>query len=166
MAIGVLFIALFDTLRVFILRILKGKSPLSPDRLHVHHIIVDSGLTHLQATFVLIIINLFVILICIKFQSLGNLFLLWVLLLIGLILNGVLYLINQRNLSKIFFSHHEFLYIFLGGGIACVLRYSLSLFTFSGVFSNIPLSTLFVNALSSFILAYEAARFEVFPNEK
>ena len=99
-AIGVLFIALFDTLRVFILRILKGKSPLSPDRLHVHHIIVDSGLSHLQATFVLILINLFVILVCIKFQSLGNLFLLWILLLIGLILNGVLYLINQRNLSK------------------------------------------------------------------
>lgn len=100
-AIGVLFIPLFDTLRVFILRILKGRSPMSPDRLHVHHIIVDSGFSHLQTTFILITINLFVILITVKFQSTGNLFLLMILLLIGLVFNGILYLQNQRNTSRL-----------------------------------------------------------------
>ena len=73
---------------------------------------------------------------------------------------------SKESFKKYSYYTMNFFYIFLGGGIACVLRYSLSLFTFSGILSNIPLSTLFVNALSSFILAYEAARFEVFPNEK
>ena len=41
---------LSDTLRVFILRISKGKSPFHPDRLHLHHYLVDKGYTHIYAS--------------------------------------------------------------------------------------------------------------------
>ena len=34
-------IPLFDVLRVFSVRIFQGKSPFSPDRSHVHHVIID-----------------------------------------------------------------------------------------------------------------------------
>ncbi len=41
---------LIDTLRVFIVRISKGMSPLSADRNHIHHRLQDIGLNHRQIT--------------------------------------------------------------------------------------------------------------------
>ncbi len=40
---------LVDTLRVFTLRALKGKSPFHADRQHLHHKLLHLGMTHLQA---------------------------------------------------------------------------------------------------------------------
>lgn len=37
-AVGILFVPLFDTLRVFILRMAAGRSPFSPDKNHIHHL--------------------------------------------------------------------------------------------------------------------------------
>ena len=50
MGFGVLLIPLMDTLRVFAIRILHGRSPFSPDRNHVHHLLLDKGLSHMQVT--------------------------------------------------------------------------------------------------------------------
>jgi UDP-GlcNAc:undecaprenyl-phosphate/decaprenyl-phosphate GlcNAc-1-phosphate transferase len=49
-AIGyaILSVPLFDTLRVFGLRILDRRSPFSPDRIHVHHYLLDLGFSHKQ----------------------------------------------------------------------------------------------------------------------
>jgi UDP-N-acetylmuramyl pentapeptide phosphotransferase/UDP-N-acetylglucosamine-1-phosphate transferase len=58
-AIAILIIPLFDTLRVFILRSIKGKSPFAPDRSHLHHLLVDRGLGHEQASFVLLGLSCF-----------------------------------------------------------------------------------------------------------
>lgn len=52
-AIVILIIPIFDTLRVFLVRILAGRSPFSADRNHMHHILLDNGLSHLSATAVL-----------------------------------------------------------------------------------------------------------------
>lgn len=41
---------LLDTLRVFTLRALRGRSPFSPDRNHIHHHLLDRGMGHKQAT--------------------------------------------------------------------------------------------------------------------
>src|SRR6476661_2703851 len=47
-AIGfsILIVPLLDTLRVFSIRIFKGRSPFSPDRNHIHHLLLDRGLDH------------------------------------------------------------------------------------------------------------------------
>ena len=45
---AVLMVPLFDTLRVFTLRILDRRSPFSPDRLHIHHYLLDIGFNHRQ----------------------------------------------------------------------------------------------------------------------
>jgi len=45
-ALCVLAYPLVDTLRVFSLRILKGRSPFSADRNHIHHQLIDSGFGH------------------------------------------------------------------------------------------------------------------------
>jgi UDP-GlcNAc:undecaprenyl-phosphate/decaprenyl-phosphate GlcNAc-1-phosphate transferase len=52
-AIVILIVPIFDTLRMFTVRILAGRSPFSADRNHFHHILLDNGLSHAQATSVL-----------------------------------------------------------------------------------------------------------------
>lgn len=62
-AFAVLFVPLFDTLRVFGIRILNRRSPFSPDRNHIHHILLDKGLSHRMVTFSLLFANIIIILI-------------------------------------------------------------------------------------------------------
>jgi len=52
--IGLLFIPIFDTLRVFTGRIMHRKSPFAPDKTHIHHKMLALGLTHIQSTITLI----------------------------------------------------------------------------------------------------------------
>jgi UDP-N-acetylmuramyl pentapeptide phosphotransferase/UDP-N-acetylglucosamine-1-phosphate transferase len=58
-AIGfsILMIPLLDTLRVFSVRIAKGRSPFSPDRNHIHHLLLDRGLNHSQVTHLCLVMN-------------------------------------------------------------------------------------------------------------
>jgi UDP-GlcNAc:undecaprenyl-phosphate GlcNAc-1-phosphate transferase len=60
-AFGILIVPLFDTLRVFTLRVLAGKSPLHPDQNHIHHRLLALGLSHLQSTSILVIANILII---------------------------------------------------------------------------------------------------------
>jgi len=59
-AIGftILMIPLLDTLRVFAIRIFKRRSPFSPDRNHIHHLLLDRGFSHRAITITLAAINL------------------------------------------------------------------------------------------------------------
>ncbi len=61
-AIGfaILMIPLLDTLRVFGIRILHRRSPFSPDRNHIHHLLLDKGFSHKAITLFLIAVNLIV----------------------------------------------------------------------------------------------------------
>jgi UDP-GlcNAc:undecaprenyl-phosphate/decaprenyl-phosphate GlcNAc-1-phosphate transferase len=45
-ALSVVAIPVFDTLRVFALRIWSGKSPFSPDKNHIHHLLTNNGWSH------------------------------------------------------------------------------------------------------------------------
>lgn len=52
-AMAILGYPLVDTIRVFIIRILKGHSPFSADRNHIHHRLLDLGLTHKKTVVVI-----------------------------------------------------------------------------------------------------------------
>ncbi len=52
-AVIVLIVPIFDTLRVFLVRILNKKSPFEGDRNHLHHILIDLGFSHRNATLLL-----------------------------------------------------------------------------------------------------------------
>ena len=54
----VLIVPIFDTARVFILRILRGRSPFSADRTHIHHRLLDLSGSHLKATSIILFVNL------------------------------------------------------------------------------------------------------------
>jgi len=44
--LGVVLIPVFDTLRVFIVRIWKGGSPFIADKTHIHHLLTNQGFSH------------------------------------------------------------------------------------------------------------------------
>jgi UDP-GlcNAc:undecaprenyl-phosphate GlcNAc-1-phosphate transferase len=106
-AFAVLIIPLFDTLRVFILRIIKRKSPLQADKNHVHHILFRLGMTHRQVTLLLVGINLNFIILAIILRNLPDVILIPALLGVGLFLALLLdylfikkVLIKQKNDSR------------------------------------------------------------------
>jgi UDP-GlcNAc:undecaprenyl-phosphate/decaprenyl-phosphate GlcNAc-1-phosphate transferase len=44
--LGITLIPVFDTIRVFAIRIWKGKSPFEADRTHIHHLLTNEGFSH------------------------------------------------------------------------------------------------------------------------
>jgi UDP-GlcNAc:undecaprenyl-phosphate/decaprenyl-phosphate GlcNAc-1-phosphate transferase len=63
---------IFDTARVFIIRIASGVSPFSADRNHIHHRMLKLGFNHLQTTIILASINVVSILMVLMFSAYGN----------------------------------------------------------------------------------------------
>ena len=57
-AICVLSVPLFDTIRVMLTRIKKGVSPFQPDKNHIHHLLLKTGLKHRQVTYVLLVVSI------------------------------------------------------------------------------------------------------------
>jgi len=77
-AIGfiVLLIPLLDTLRVFAIRIFHRRSPFSPDRNHIHHLMLDKSMSHNTITLTLLSVNLACIVLAYIARPLGNTWLL------------------------------------------------------------------------------------------
>ncbi|MGV8092810.1 MAG: MraY family glycosyltransferase [Mangrovibacterium sp.] len=50
LALALMIVPVTDTLRVFAIRIKNKRSPFSPDMNHFHHLLIQLGLTHIQAT--------------------------------------------------------------------------------------------------------------------
>ena len=94
-AICVLTVPIFDTIRVSITRIKKGRSPFQPDKNHIHHLLLRTGLSHIQTTCIL----LFVSLLFIALGIVGRNWNLWLLLIVDFALATVLTLILWRVIN-------------------------------------------------------------------
>lgn len=70
-AVAILFVPVFDTLKVFVIRILNGSSPFAPDKNHIHHQLLSIGLPQPVALVAIIVFNLAMILFVVSFESLG-----------------------------------------------------------------------------------------------
>jgi UDP-GlcNAc:undecaprenyl-phosphate GlcNAc-1-phosphate transferase len=53
LAVVLLIVPIFDTLRVFLVRILNKRSPFKADRNHMHHVLLDNGFNHFQTSITL-----------------------------------------------------------------------------------------------------------------
>jgi UDP-GlcNAc:undecaprenyl-phosphate GlcNAc-1-phosphate transferase len=102
-AIGfaILMIPLFDTLRVFTLRILDRRSPFSPDRTHVHHFLLDIGFTHRMITFTCVGVNIAFIAVAYFLRSLGTTTVIGILLVSAFAFLGLIYYSRPKNKSAI-----------------------------------------------------------------
>lgn len=95
-ALGILFVPLFDTLRVFIVRMMAGRSPFSPDKNHVHHRILAMGFQQISTVILLGLLNIVVILLVINFAYLGNMLLIALLAAFSVVLSTFLGVYHSR----------------------------------------------------------------------
>lgn len=99
--VGILIIPLYDTLRVFTTRILRGRSPFFPDKTHIHHLLLRLGCTHMQGTYVLATVNLAFILLVYYLQHIGTLWLMITVLGLATLLSGVLFYSVARREKRL-----------------------------------------------------------------
>lgn len=100
-AVGVLFIPIFDTIRVFAIRVYHGISPFRPDRNHAHHYLHDIGMSHLQVVVLLAILNVGVIVFIIKWSFLGNTVLLLSIGAFSVLLSIILEILTRKKRASL-----------------------------------------------------------------
>jgi UDP-N-acetylmuramyl pentapeptide phosphotransferase/UDP-N-acetylglucosamine-1-phosphate transferase len=103
---AIFFIPLFDTLRVIGVRLLNNQSPFYPDNNHIHHILINSGLSHFKASLFLCFLNLVIaVTLIIMSSSLNSFVMLGVMLLYFLFFLGVFYKLKTNVKKKNQFKH-------------------------------------------------------------
>ena len=103
-AFGILIVPLFDTMRVFIIRLLKGHSPFRADRNHVHHKLLFIGLTHLKSTLLILGANLAIIITVFLLNDWGVIDLLLLIVIMALVfsvLPETIFFLRQRRMKNI-----------------------------------------------------------------
>ncbi|TDQ09913.1 glycosyltransferase family 4 protein [Pedobacter metabolipauper] len=93
---SVLIIPIFDTLRVFTLRIIRKTSPFKADSNHLHHRLLFLGMSHIQATLVLSVVNVMFIIMALSLQDMDGTQLISLMALTVLTMNGLLSLHIDR----------------------------------------------------------------------
>lgn len=95
----ILGLPIFDTAFAILRRVLSGRSPLSPDRGHVHHRLIDMGFNQKQAVAILYVISVVLGLIAVVLTTSGELraMVLVAAVIIGLVVSGFLFLSNGQH---------------------------------------------------------------------
>lgn len=97
-SVAILIVPVFDGLRVFFIRILQGKSPFHGDLNHIHHRLLKTGLNNLQVVFVLALFKVYLIILVLLLQYLGDFLIISVLLITCMVLNSMLtYLLGKQH---------------------------------------------------------------------
>jgi len=98
---SILFVVLFDTMRVFFFRLYRNCSPFKPDRSHIHHKLLALGFSHSQTTFTLMTVNIFVVEFAWYFQYLGTMKVMAMLMVIGSVLTAIPYIILAHRKRRL-----------------------------------------------------------------
>ncbi len=96
-AIAILFFPLFDLLRSFSIRIAKGHSPFKPDRNHIHHMLIDLGLSHTLATIIIDVFSIIIIFIALIFRDIGTYILGFSILIFAILITSILYYFVKKK---------------------------------------------------------------------
>lgn len=95
----ILGLPIFDTAFAILRRVLSGRSPLSPDRGHVHHRLIDMGFNQKQAVAILYVISVVLGLIAVVLTTSGELraMVLVIAVIVGLVVSGFLFLSSGQH---------------------------------------------------------------------
>ncbi len=97
-AVAILIGPIFDALRVFFIRAINGIPPFTADRNHIHHRMLQLGLTHLQTTLILAGLNVVATVLVLTFNTYGNYVLVIVIFGVCLLFNwGLTFLIRSKE---------------------------------------------------------------------
>ena len=100
-AICVLTIPIFDTIRVSLTRIKQRRSPFQPDKNHIHHLLLRTGLNHVQTTGVLLSVSL----LFIGLAILGRNWNMWLLVILDFAIATAMTLLLWRVINKKLYGH-------------------------------------------------------------
>jgi UDP-N-acetylmuramyl pentapeptide phosphotransferase/UDP-N-acetylglucosamine-1-phosphate transferase len=101
MGFAILMVPLFDTLRVFALRIFSRRSPFSPDRNHIHHLMMDNGMSHSMITYCCVGINIVFIAIAYYFRFVDCTVLILSLVTLASLFTGIMFFTARRRKIRI-----------------------------------------------------------------
>ena len=87
MMIAVLYIPIFDTFRIIIVRLSKKRSPFRPHNNHIHHVLMRLGLSHKIVALLLGSINIFFILLVITLSAQDDYIVLPIILILSFIIS-------------------------------------------------------------------------------
>lgn len=96
-SIAILIVPLFDTLRVIVIRLVRGQSPLVADNRHIHHLLLRAGCTHKQATLFISLANIFIIAVGFLLDHIGIFWLCLLLLSLCIAFTVPVYIIVARK---------------------------------------------------------------------
>ncbi len=94
---SILVVPLFDTLRVFAIRMFQRRSPFSPDRNHIHHLLLDLGLSHRTIAISLLSLNAAAIAIAFLLNKAGCNWVIGTLSLLFFGIIGVLFYLRRQR---------------------------------------------------------------------
>jgi UDP-N-acetylmuramyl pentapeptide phosphotransferase/UDP-N-acetylglucosamine-1-phosphate transferase len=100
LAFAILLLPTFDALRVFALRLSKGRSPLKADRTHLHYYLLDAGCSHPQAVGIIALINIAIIALAFVLQDRNPNVGVACMVGIAAASMAVIYVMRQRNMSR------------------------------------------------------------------
>jgi UDP-N-acetylmuramyl pentapeptide phosphotransferase/UDP-N-acetylglucosamine-1-phosphate transferase len=99
-SIAIVIVPLYDTLRVFTIRIINGHHPFTADNRHIHHLMLRAGYSHKRSTLTIAIVHILIIALAFSFDHMGILRLALILLITCILLTGVIYLLVYRRCLK------------------------------------------------------------------
>jgi len=79
------------------LRILSRRSPFSPDRTHIHHFLLDLGLSHRMVTLTCVSANIGFILLAYSLRDMGTTSLIGILVLTAFVFIGAIYFSRPKQ---------------------------------------------------------------------
>jgi UDP-N-acetylmuramyl pentapeptide phosphotransferase/UDP-N-acetylglucosamine-1-phosphate transferase len=97
--LAVIFIPVFDSFRVFLTRIAKGRHPFHADRTHIHHFLIDIGFSHSHAVSILITANILIITIALYVQEININIAIGIMLLVSLGLFSILFFMRKAQME-------------------------------------------------------------------
>ncbi len=93
---AILMIPLFDTLRVFGMRILDRRSPFSPDRIHIHHFLLDLGFSHKKIVFTCVGATILFVITAFALRNIDTTAIIFILMAMAFSFIGAIYYFRQK----------------------------------------------------------------------
>ena len=98
--ISILFLPIYDAIRVFVLRISKGLSPFKADRTHLHYYLIDAGFGHTASVGIILSTNILIIAAAFLTQDMNPLISLLCALTLSSMALLIIYILRRKNLGS------------------------------------------------------------------
>jgi hypothetical protein len=100
-SIGILIVPIYDTIRVFIVRMMHGRSPFLPDREHVHHYMLELTGSHQKSTMIILFVNVIFIILAFLLSDLRTYQLFLILIGLAAFASWIPYFLVKRKRKRL-----------------------------------------------------------------